>query len=57
VERLAGAATRFRARPGRPVVVKVRLRRTARRAMLTIRATDAAGNSAVTKRGVKLRAP
>lgn len=57
VARLAGAATRFRARPGSPVVVKVRLRRPARRAVLTIRATDAAGNSTVTKLGVKLRAP
>jgi subtilisin family serine protease len=57
VARPASAAARFRARPGRPVVVKVRLRRPARRAVLTIRATDGAGNSAVTKRGVKLRAP
>ena len=57
VARLAGAATRFRAQPGRPVVVKVRLRRVARRAVLTIRATDAAGNSGVTKQGVRLRAP
>jgi thermitase len=57
VARLAGAATRFRARPGRPVVVKVRLRRPGRRAVVTIRATDSAGNSAVTKHGVRLRAP
>ena len=48
---------RYRARPGHPAVVKVRLRASARRAVVTIRATDAAGNSSVTKRRVNVRAP
>jgi thermitase len=57
VAKLSGATARYRARPGHPAVVKVRLRASARRAVVTIRATDAAGNSSVTKRRVNVRAP
>jgi len=57
VARLSGAAARYRARPGHATVVRLRLRASARRALVTIRATDAAGNSSVTKRRVARRAP
>jgi hypothetical protein len=56
VPRLSGATARYRARPGRPAVTRVRLRKPARRAMVTIRATDAAGNTSVTRRRVRMRA-
>ena len=66
VARLQRRAARYSTRPGRPVTVKVRLRPGARRALasgarkkiaLTIRARDAAGNTAVTRSRVRLRAP
>ncbi len=57
VAKLAGATARYRARPGRPVVVKVKLRAVARRAVITVQAKDAAGNSSVMKTRVRLRAP
>jgi hypothetical protein len=66
VARLQRRAARYRTRPGSPVTVKVRLRPGARRALasgsrkrvaLTIRARDAAGNTAVTRSRVRLRAP
>ena len=57
VTKLARAAVRYRARPGRPVVVKVRLGAVARRAVVTVRATDAAGNSSIVKTRMRLRAP
>jgi hypothetical protein len=66
VGRLQLRAARYRTRPGRPVPVKVRLRPGARRALasgarkriaLRIRARDTAGNTAVTRRRVTLRAP
>ena len=57
VPKLARAAVRYRARPGRPVVVKVKLRALVRRAVVTVQATDAAGNSSVVKTRVRLRAP
>ena len=56
----------YRTRPGKPVTVRVKLRPGARRALatraraklaLTIRARDAAGNTAVTKSRVRVRAP
>src|SRR6185503_15511596 len=47
VARLSGAAARYRARPGHAAAVRLRLRASARRALVTIRATDAAGNSSV----------
>jgi subtilisin family serine protease len=57
VAKLAGATARYRARPGRSVVVKVKLRALARRAVVTVQAKDAAGNSSVMKTRVRLRAP
>ena len=57
VAKLAGATARYRARPGRPVVVKVKLRAVARRAVITVHAKDAAGNSSVMKTRVRLRSP
>jgi subtilisin family serine protease len=64
--KLQRGSARFQARPGRAVVVKVRLRPAARRplasgararAVLTIRARDTAGNSSVTRSRIRLRAP
>ena len=66
VARLQRRGVRYGTRPGRPVTVKVRLRPGARRALasgvrkkiaLTIGARDAAGNTAVTRSRVRLRAP
>ncbi|HEY6595381.1 MAG TPA: S8 family serine peptidase, partial [Asanoa sp.] len=57
VAKLARAAVRYRARPGRPVVVKVKLRTVAGRAVVTVQAMDAAGNASVMKTRVRLRAP
>jgi hypothetical protein len=57
VPKLSGATAHYLARPGRPAVVRLRLRALARRTVVTIRALDAAGNSSMTKRRVKLRAP
>ena len=57
---------RYRSRPGKSVTVRVKLRPSARHALasrarakvaLTIRARDAAGNTAVTTSRIKLRAP
>jgi subtilisin family serine protease len=64
--KLQRRAARYRSRPGKPVTVRVKLRPGARRALasraraklaLTIRARDAAGNTAVTTSRIKLRAP
>jgi len=55
VTKLSRATARYSARPGHAAVVRVRLRRPARRAVVTIRATDAAGNTSVTSRRVRMR--
>ena len=57
VPKLSGATARYRARPGRPAVVRMLLRARVRRTVVTISARDAAGNSSVAKRRVRLRAP
>jgi hypothetical protein len=66
VVKLQRGGARFRTPPGRGIVVKVRLRTAARRALasaararvvVTIRARDTAGNTSVTRRRIKLRAP
>jgi hypothetical protein len=66
VPKLQRGVARYRTRPGRPVTVKVRLRPGARRALasrarkkvaLAIRARDSAGNAAVTRSRLPLRAP
>jgi hypothetical protein len=55
VTKLSRATARYSARPGHAAVVRVRLQRLARRAVVTIRATDAAGNTSVTRRRVRMR--
>ena len=64
--KLQRGSARFLTPPGRAVVVKVRLRPPARRALasaararavVTIRARDTAGNSSVTRSRIRLRAP
>ncbi len=64
--KLQRGGARFRTPPGRGIVVKVRLRTAARRALasgararavVTIRARDTAGNTSVTRRRIRLRAP
>jgi hypothetical protein len=64
--KLQRRAARYRSRPGKPVTLRVKLRPSARHALasragaklaLTIRSRDAAGNTAVTKSRIKLRAP
>jgi Subtilase family len=66
VAKLQRGAVRYRTRPRRAVVVKVRLRPSARRALasrgraraaVTIRARDATGNSSVARSRIRLRAP
>jgi hypothetical protein len=66
VAKLGRGPVRYRTRPGKPATVRVKLRPGARRALasgarsklaLTIRARDAAGNTAVTRSRLRLRAP
>jgi thermitase len=53
----ASGTIRYRARAGRPAVVRMHLRGRARRTVVTISARDSVGNASVTKRRVKFRAP